>query len=142
LNITITLQTTGENIMKKNLLLASLAALSFSASALETTISASELAFSGNNSDTIVVSIAGPENYNQQLTFNGSSASISVYDINSRTDGAYNFEVLATQKIGEESVSSDNGRNSTVKDVVSSETDSGHFSLVNGRIVTATEEAE
>ncbi len=128
--------------MKKSLLLASLAALSFSASALETTISTSELAFSGNNSDTIVVNIAGPEDYNQQLTFNSSSASISVYDINSRTDGAYNFEVLATQKIGEESVTSSNGRNTTVKNVVSSETDSGHFSLVNGLIVTATEEAK
>lgn len=126
----------------KKLLLASIAVLSFNTSALDTTISASELAFSGSSSDTIVVSLAGPGDYNQKLTFNGSFASVSVLDINGRTDGTYNFEVLAIRKIGEEPVESNNGRSSMVKDVVSSESDSGHFSVVNGHIVIATEETE
>ncbi len=129
--------------MTKNILLASLAVLSFNTAALETSLTDVDLTITDYNSDTLVLTIAGPDDYSQKLTFSGSYGRLSVTNINDQTDGLYNYEVIATKKTGEEFVDARNGRDSsTLKDTVTTELDSGHFRLLNGYIVTGSDESE
>lgn len=110
--------------------------------ALESSISESEIVFSDQNSNSITISISGPDGFNEKFEFASSPAILKSDEINNGKSGAYNFDALSITKIGEEFSDSSNGRSGQIKDVVESSRDSGYFRLSDGSFVTSTEKPE
>jgi len=108
--------------------------------AIDTSITESEIAFSNTNSDSISISISGPDGYNASHAFEGDSARLNVSQINQGTDGVYNFDVVAVTEVGVEYTEAQNGRDGGVKTAVQSDSATGHFRLEGGSFVLTTEE--
>lgn len=126
--------------MKKLPPIALLSLLAAPCFAIDTSITESEIAFSNTNSDSISISISGPDGYNASHAFEGDSARLSASQINQGIDGSYNFDVIAITKLGAEYVEAENGRESGTKPSVQSEKATGHFRLDGGSFVLDAEE--
>lgn len=115
--------------MRPILTIAFLLLASSASYALESTISESEIVFSAQNSNSITISISGPDGFNEKFQFDSSPAILKSDEINTGKDGAYNFEALSITKTGEEYTDGSNGRSGQMKDIVETSTTSGHFRL-------------
>ncbi|WP_430462364.1 hypothetical protein ACQUQU_06100 [Thalassolituus sp. LLYu03] len=119
------------------------AALSFIAApcfALNASINESEIVFADQNSNSITVSVSGPNGFNASYEFNGSVASLQAAQINQGSDGDYNFDAVAVAITGEEYAGEENGRDGGYKPVAQSEATTGHFRLQDGSFVLTAEE--
>lgn len=128
--------------MRPILTIAFLLLASSASYALESSISESEIVFSDQNSNSITISISGPDGFNEKFEFAGSPAILKSDEINEGADGAYNFEALSITKTGEEYTDGSNGRSGQMKDIVESSTTSGHFRLSSGGFVTTNTEGK
>jgi len=126
--------------MKKLWLASCIFSVSALSHAIDTKISNDSVVFSQSNADTISVSISGPDGYNEAFTTEADFLKITASDINNATDGSYQFDAISTEVLGKTTVDDSNGRGLALKNIVNSESDSGHFRLENGSIVTTQEE--
>lgn len=126
--------------MKKTFTLSMLMLISFFSNAIESSITSSELSFVSSNSDSIVITISGPDQFNKQFSVAGNYLSINTTEINDQKDGNYNFEVISTEQLGSTITNDSNGRDQAVKNLVNSESLAGHFRIQNGLFVINSEE--
>lgn len=122
-------------------LLSLIAFAASSANALQSQISETEIIFSDAGSNSIVVSVSGPQGFIKKYEFSGGYASIHANEINNGQTGSYNFNALSVTKVGEEYAEGTDGRSSGIRNIVESDSATGHFALNNG-VFVITAEAE
>ncbi|GAA6135080.1 hypothetical protein NBRC116188_18700 [Oceaniserpentilla sp. 4NH20-0058] len=125
--------------MKKTLLSVLMLPLSMSSFAIDITFTDSQMSVSNSNTDVIAITIGDSNQYSETFNFSGSSASISNFEINSAQDGLYKYSVIATSIAGSTEVSDNNGRNQVEKNIVTSETESGHIRIEDGQFLLTAE---
>lgn len=108
--------------------------------AMDASISISGIQFSANGSDSITVNVSGSDGFHKTYKFEGSTADIYINEINNGIDGEYSYDATAIRSVGTEYTSASNGREAgKTRNVVESETSSGHFRLQDGSIVVSEE---
>ncbi|MAR00239.1 MAG: hypothetical protein CMI00_06835 [Oceanospirillaceae bacterium] len=126
--------------MKKISTLALLTLCAGQCYAIDASVRDSEIVFIDRGSDSISVSVSGPDGFNASYAFDGGFAALQTSQINQGKDGSYYFDAVSVTVIGQEYAEASNGREAGMRNLVDSETSSGHFRIRGGSLVQSVEE--